>query len=454
MSVRCLFVTACVLAALAANAPSALACGPRSESDPLTRVIGDIDGDDRADAVAGVPERDGGAGGISLRLTTGRGQMVPGGAPGDGLGAAVAVGDVDGDGCADVVTGAPGLGGSGAVVVLRGSPAGVATSGTVLPGAAPGDRFGAAVVLEARDDGPEDDLWIGAPGTDVAGRADAGAIHHVVFAPGATPALAGVLTEGAPGIPDAAEAGDRFGEVLAAASDGVLVGVPHEDVGSRRDAGAVVRVASDSPRRFTLPHPRAGDRFGAAVGTGGIAGAPGRDLPGARDAGVVQLLESPGRIRLAQGVRGLPGRFERGDRFGAAVTGGRSFMCTETTSFAIGAPGEDLGGARDAGSVTLVEPMRFGCRPRALTRGHGLPRRPRPGDELGAALGILRAQDEQEENAADTLLVGAPGTGEVLERRSGIGVPGPRTFRFPGSDGLASVLALPAFGDARIGNAR
>ena len=397
-----------------------------------------------------------------MRLTTGREQLLPGSARGDRLGAAVAIGDVTGDGCADVVAGAPGMGGSGAVLVLPGSPDGVATAGTVLPGAAPGDRFGAALALAARNDALVDDLWIGAPGADVAGRLDAGAIHHITFAAGGTATPVAVLTEDSPDVPDAAEPGDRFGEVIAAL-DGVLVGVPHEDVGSRRDAGAVVRMSTSAPRRFTLPHARAGDHFGAAVapfGSGGIAGAPGRDLPGARDAGVVQLFGAPydngfaAGDRLAQGVLGIPGRIEPGDHFGAAVIGGSSFLCHEATSLAIGAPGENLGSVRDAGSVTIIEPVKFGCRPRALARGHGLPGRPARDDELGAALAILRAPDELEDMAEDTLLVGVPGAGEALQRPSGEFARPPRAFRFPGADGLPSVFARPAVGDTRIGAAR
>jgi FG-GAP repeat len=463
MSLRCSVITACVLMTLAALAPSASACGPRSESEPLTRVIGDIDGDDEADAVAGVPERGGGAGAVAVRLTTGGRQVLPGASPGDRLGAAVAIGDVNGDGCADIVAGAPGMGGSGAVLVLRGSPAGVATVPVVLPGGAPGDRFGTAVALAARLDGEVDDLWIGAPGADVAGRVDAGAIHHMTFGPGAAVSPPDVLTEDSPDVPDAAEPGDRFGEVLDAVGDGVLIGVPHEDVGNRRDAGAVVLISESATRRRLFPQARAGDHFGAAVaslGASGLAGAPGRDLPGARDAGVVQLFGphlggrfAPGD-RLAQGVRGLPGRFEPGDRFGAALIAGSSFLCTETSSVAIGAPGEDLGRARDAGSVTIIEPVKFGCRPRALARGHGFPGRPARGDELGGTLTILRAPDELEELAADTLLVGVPGAGEVVQRPpSGEGARPSRTFRFPGAQGRASVLALPAVGDARIGAA-
>jgi hypothetical protein len=483
MLARCLIAAGFLLALTASDARAALVCDPNDEGSPPL-VIGDIDGDNVADGVAGVPERlvdgKGEAGAIAVRLSGGGTQVLTAtsfaGVPesGDRLGAALAIGDVDGDGCADVLAGAPGLGGAGAVLVLRGSPAGIASAGaTPLPGAVAGDRFGTAVALGQRPGSPTRDLWVGAPGADVGGKADAGAIYHYTLdaAAAPAPALVGVITEDSPGVPDRAEAGDRFGEVVAPAAGGALVGVPREDIGAREDAGAVVRLSTGSAgaQRFTLPRARAGDRFGAAVtttvsGTGGMAGAPGRDLAGARDAGVVQLFRSldGGRLvaedRLAQGADGIPGRPERGDRFGSAVTSGRALLCPEATSFAIGAPGEDLGRVRDAGAVTVVEPGDFGCKPRALSQGHGLPGGPERGDRLGAALGIVRERDDFEEDASETLLAGAPGetvrgragAGEVETRSGAVGPARRRTFGFPSGPvaGLAfgSVLAAPAIG--------
>src|SRR5262245_38201196 len=103
MSLRISVTLALTLVTLTVLVPSAIACGQRSDLDPLSRVIGDIDGDDRADAVAGVPGSSGDAGAVSVRLTTGRAQLLPGATVGGRLGAAVAVGDVTGDGCADIV---------------------------------------------------------------------------------------------------------------------------------------------------------------------------------------------------------------------------------------------------------------------------------------------------------------------------------------------------------------
>jgi FG-GAP repeat protein len=482
MLARCLIAAAFLLAVTASDAHAALVCDPNDEGSPPL-VIGDIDGDNVADEVAGVPERlvdgKGEAGAIAVRLSGGGTQVLTAASvagvaeSGDRLGAALAIGDVDGDGCADVLAGAPGLGDAGAVLVLRGSPVGIASAGaTVLPGAAPGDRFGTAVALAQRPRSPTRDLWVGAPGADVGGKLDAGAVYHYTLDPGAgAPALVGVITEDSPGVPDRAEAGNRFGEVIAPAAGGALVGVPREDIGAREDAGAVVRlsIGGAGAQRFTLPRARAGDRFGAAVtttvsGTGGMAGAPGRDLAGARDAGVVQLFRSlsGGRLaaddRLAQGVDGIPGRSERGDRFGAAMTSGRALLCAEATSFAVGAPGEDLGRVRDAGSVTVVEPGDIGCKPRALSQGRGLPGRPERGDRLGAALGIARDRDDFEEDASETLLAGAPGeavqgradAGQIETRSGAVGPARGRSLGFPAGPvaGLAfgSVLAAPAIG--------
>ena len=81
---------------------------------------------------------------------------------------------------------------------------------------------------------------------------------------------------------------------------GVVAGLPDEDIGDRRDAGAIeqIRVAADGsglPGVFLdqsaggLETPEAGDRFGAAV-SGDFrlfAGAPGEDIAGRADAGLI-----------------------------------------------------------------------------------------------------------------------------------------------------------------------
>jgi hypothetical protein len=81
-------------------------------------------------------------------------------------------------------------------------------------------------------------------------------------------------------------------------------------------------------------------------------------------------------------VGGTP---DAGDRFGASVAYGRGVECQESSAVAAGAPGEDVGGIADAGDVTIVSFADFGCRPRLLWAGHGLPGVRRRGAALGAA---------------------------------------------------------------------
>ncbi len=434
MPYRLLLPLIAVLLALVAPTAAAAAapplCDPGDGDIPIPSLtIGDVDGDNVGDRVIGFGDRDE----IVVRGSRGRIQTLAG-TPGGGLGSAVAVGDVDGDACSDVVAGAPQLGGHGAVLIYRGSPDGVATTPTVIPGSAPDGRFGGAVGLADRARSSAVDLWVGAPGAD--------AVHRYVLDAG-TVTLAGTVT------------GDGFGEVLAPLRNGALLGVPHADVKGHDAAGMVVRLGLDPDgtpvvtQHLTLPRPRPGDRFGAALattisGSGGIAGAPGRDLPGAHDAGVAALVTGR-RLgeRIAQGVRGTPGRFERGDRFGAAVTSGRAFLCGEATSYAIGAPGEDLGGRRDAGSGTIVEDD-YGCDPRALWRGHGLIGRPHRHERIGGALGIVRERDDWEEDAAEDLLALAPSAALVLTRPGGAGPGRPASFSIP--PGVVA-FAVPAVGN-------
>lgn len=112
----------------------------------------DLDGDGFADVLVGAPLVDsstgraylfrGGASGVA---TTPEPLVSPPGAPGSFGASLASAGDVDGDGYADVVIGAPGPDAtSGAAYVYHGGPDGVATTPTTL--AAPeGGRFGAAV---------------------------------------------------------------------------------------------------------------------------------------------------------------------------------------------------------------------------------------------------------------------------------------------------------------------
>jgi hypothetical protein len=114
---------------------------------------------------------------------------------GDEFGKALAAGDVNGDGYADIAVGTPGedIGSAasgqntGAVVQLLGTTNGLTGTGSKnwdqgsadVPGAVEaGDAFGSALALGDTDNDGKDDLAIGAPGEDGSGAAavDAGAV--------------------------------------------------------------------------------------------------------------------------------------------------------------------------------------------------------------------------------------------------------------------------------------
>ncbi|MEU6825996.1 FG-GAP-like repeat-containing protein [Streptomyces atriruber] len=143
--------------------------------------VGDINGDHYADVVVGdsgyeskVMVAYGSADGLTGDVQKFDQDLpgVPGAEEsGDGFGASVAVGDVTGDGYADVVLGVPGenvrsIADAGAVVLVRGSADGVTGTGAQafhqdtagVPGVAEkNDRFGAAVaLLDVTGDGHRD----------------------------------------------------------------------------------------------------------------------------------------------------------------------------------------------------------------------------------------------------------------------------------------------------------
>ena len=145
---------------------------------------------------------------------------------------------------------------AGHVVVtdLPGLASGVAISqGHGAPGAAePGDRFG--LTLAGRGNSQWGYLAIGIPFEDVGSTIDAGAI--AILGPEGPLGF----SQDSPGVPGSAEAGDRFGAALAIVAqpfgdevyEGVLVGVPAEDVGRIKDAGALnlldrVQAQGDDP---------------------------------------------------------------------------------------------------------------------------------------------------------------------------------------------------------------
>lgn len=274
-----------------------------------------------------------------------------------------------GDDCSDLLIGVPGAnGGAGIVIVARGSADGIRADGFVVLSGKPGDHFGASIA------GDGDHVFVGAPGRTVNGARGAGAIDHFVI-DGNDAHLVHSITENSAGVTGLAEPGDGFGSVLRYVSypsvkyRTLLVGVPAEDVGSAKDAGimTVLRVSYTSPK----------------------------------------VLDSS---MTSQNTAGIGGSAEAGDRFGAAVD--YDLEDRDEPTVAVGAPGEDLGSRKDAGSVQVIN-----CPPGQAARQFLYITQDSPsvggaaesGDQFGASVLFGGFKPRAGQTSPSYLAVGAPG---------------------------------------------
>ncbi|SCF83014.1 FG-GAP repeat-containing protein [Streptomyces sp. Ncost-T10-10d] len=191
----------------------------------------------------------------------------------------IGFGDIDDDGRQDVVFGRSTAAGGGLVGVVRGTAHGLAPRATLIGQNTPGvpgtgesgDRFGTDVsVGDVTGDGYAD-VVTGVPGEDLAGRTDVGTFAVLKgSASGLAGAGAQVLSQNTAGVPGTAENGDRFGSRTAVVGGHVAVSAPEENNGS----GAVwvfpgtssgvtaTRSVSFGPRTLAAPVP--GARLGSA----------------------------------------------------------------------------------------------------------------------------------------------------------------------------------------------
>jgi hypothetical protein len=199
-----------------------------------------------------------------------------------------------------------------------------------------GDQFGAALVAGFVDGGFVD-LVVGAPGENVGATVDAGAVNLFINNAGIPPSVSGpALRQDNPEAGDrfgAALTGGFFnGDNLIE----VAVGAPGENVGGTVDAGAVnvfSNTAGVLPRvsgpALLQDNPETGDQFGAALTAkllnGGtfldlVVGAPGENVGATVDAGAANVFSNPtGVLPGVSSQTLLQGNVEAGDRFGAAL---------------------------------------------------------------------------------------------------------------------------------------
>ena len=310
-------------------------------------TAGDVTGDGYADLVIGATGYPQGAGngkayvyyGDPTGPTTGPADWTASGeGAADHFGFSVGTaGDVNGDGCADLVAGAWGYDENrGKAYVYHGcSPLGLgAAAAWTAEGVNIGDYFGWSVATAGDVDGDGyADLVVGAWGYDDALNIDAGRVD--VYHGGST----GLTTGSADWTATGQNANDTFGFAVATAGDVDGDGYADLIVGAQGYATAAGQVTLyhggaaglDAALPWTASGANPGDRLGSTVGTAGdvngdgfsdlVAGAWGHDDPANTNAGRVYVYHG-----AALELGGMPAFTTFGestyDYFGNAVTAG------------------------------------------------------------------------------------------------------------------------------------
>jgi hypothetical protein len=449
-------------------------CSPwsRARWADLGRAAADIDGDGRSDVAAGAPLVDLGGhdrGAVLVVFARGSSARIdePAGSDGAELGVALAVADLDADGAADLVAGAPGTdGGAGRVYVYRGPDLGTGeragadaparpTFALDAPGGKPGDWLGAALIAADFDGDGHLDVAVAAPGTDGArpGETDVGRV--LVWRGGPTgldPAPARVLSPPDPspydGFGATLTAGDLDGDGYADLAVGAA-GIDRAGKSRGTDRGAVYlyRGSADglygAPiARLEAPVPLDHDRFGYALSAGDLDGDQRADLavgaPSSEsadtDTGAVYLFTGAAALAgtaphavLTVDAIGAPAD-HRYRRFGSAVAAVGDVDRDGVGDLAVGTSGPDRGlallyrGSREA----------IARAPWAVLRDPGTAPHSDFGDSVGAA-GDLDGDGHADLviGAASDRRGGRQGGSILLYRGTRTGVSPPRVIDGP-----------------------
>ena len=258
---------------LTQDSPNVPGTAESSDSFGFELAAGDVTGDGVTDLVASAPGESVGsfasAGGVLVLPggpagPSGTGAQwwdqnsagVPGSAEDwDFFGGALAVGDLTGDGRADLAVGASGedigsLDGAGMVTLLRGAAGGLTATGAVawdqndpqIPGSAePNDSFGSPLAIGDLNRDGRSDLVIGVSNESMGDTESVGALNILYGnAAGISPAGSIYLDQNSAGVPGSSEEYDRFGSALRLLPDGLAVGAIGESADGRSDGAFTV----------------------------------------------------------------------------------------------------------------------------------------------------------------------------------------------------------------------
>jgi len=375
----------------------------------------------------------------------------------DGFGSAVAAGDFDGDGIADLAVVDQDHRSTVRIYLGQAWPIGAqfavkfvaeTVSVPLVEGASPGPN----VVLAVGDfDHDQDDveLAVGEPG-DSFSTEGAGAVFVLDRASNGAWSVINTIRQGFEDYPGISEAGDHFGASLAVGRfdqnslDDLAIGIPGETTTGLQDAGVVMVVYGgvaglypDDAEAFyrgfngLTGEPHADEQLGFALAAGDFDGDGADDLavgiPGATCAGFVNagsVMVLPGQLNpggldaagvqyWSQAMSDIEDSCETNDRFGSALVAG-AFSQTpigeaDTADLAIGIPLESVDGVNGAGAVAVI----YGSENDGLTAqgNQFLHEGLFPGGTLEAALfgtRLGRAQFGDHVFARDSLIIGAP----------------------------------------------
>ena len=365
------------------DSPGILGTGGSPDAFGINLAAGDFDDDGFTDLAIAVPWEDTGAinaGAVNVLYGTSGGLSSAGNQlwtqdsvniagdsePNDLFGSALASGDFDGDGYADLAIGVPleneTVSDDGAVNVIYGSATGLHWMGnqvwsqdSVGIGGTNeiGDNFGANLAAADFGNTTHADLAVGVPTEDGA-AVDDGSVQ-VIYGSGAGLGSGGnqVWTQNSGGIGGGSDPGDQFGSSLAAANFGnsvhadLAIGVPYEDQANTDDgavnviygtAGGLSSVGnqvwsqdsggigggSDPNDRFG--YSLAAANFGNSIHADLAIGVPYEFQSYVQDGAVNVIYGAAGGLNAAgnqvwsQDSVGILGAREAGDRFGSSLT--------------------------------------------------------------------------------------------------------------------------------------